>query len=626
MIDSIYREPISNTPFGNFRSKKTLPLYATETSRLIAFLLRDKGTHYSLDLPASTVALINKINNIPPQSTTQTYMEVIHDFLLNLWMTDWVTGVCYSPISAPRPPATSLPSSGDPLPLASVKANLPINPTIHCMILRSVRPDGWAKSRMLTNPLAKLTFAIRAVILRQAHREAVQTEGGGFDIQPALDRFKRWYSEKMDHSTFHDIRFTQHIISAFAFAQKPLELPHIVWTSPVEGSDLPSTGTFRGQEIWVQDIALLAQSIISEAYLTLKEDVLLGLDLRADYSAIADDLSNTKLSYYFLADERNASLKAMHSHSLVKGILGNTSLLAEFIVYMDPTKPDEEPIWNHERLKQWYRRYCYLNSLLAILVLFGGGTPCRGTELTCIQYRNTASRRRGLFYADKRLVVTTQYSKTSSLSGQEKTVPHALDALTSDILLQRIIVADGFARMVGFIAYKETPSVSEVLQSYLFVDIDRPFETATLSATLKHFTQQHLKLSPGIGIQGWRHFSIALRRKFCPEFDSLAAFDRVEHTIGGLQAGHNHAMESRVYGSSQWSFIGYSEDTFPQVFKACEKWQAFLGIPAGGKIVPFSSVETLEEFQVALSAVRTTRLRPSSAVRAISLYVIFYFY
>lgn len=557
-ISNIFHsKKISNRPFSNFRNKQTLAGYCSEPFRLLTFLLQDKK-NYALPLPPTTAALIAALKSLTVHSTLASYVEAIHNLLLNLWTTDWVK-------------------------YALASNSITADPTMHCVILSSIRASGWARACMVTNTLAKYTFAIRAVMLREAHRKASLSN---VDVRTALDALQRWYTEKQQDSTFNDLRSAQHLVSAFSFSQKQSILPKIVWTGGA--AQLPTKGTFVGQEFRVKSVPLLSWSVIAEACRVLKEEVFLGLNLRAQYGYIADDLSNSSPNYFFLADPRNAAL-CSHGDALMGGILNDPALSQQFAIGRHPVT--REPIWNHKRLRQWYMQYCRFNALVAVLITIGAGSPCRGTELTSIQYRNTPCRRRGLYYFDRRLVVATQYSKTSSLSGKETMTPHALDALTTDMLLQRIIIADQFAQSIACISLSNQPQILELLQSHLFVNFDRPFSTASLSQALSYFT--HRCFGIPMGFRRWRHFSIALRRKFCPEFDVLAATDGVQ-SLGALQAGHSRRTENGIYGISPCSFIGYQEDTFPQLLKACEKWQAFLGIPPGGKIVAFNSVTSLE--------------------------------
>lgn len=555
-----------------------------------------------LSLPSETDALLANLRNIPDGSSTSIYTEAIHSLLLNIWTTDWVKpalNLSCAATTLPNLPLISLFPASTPSQFPSQPPSFLLDPTIHSIILRSIRAGAWVKARTVTNPLAKYTFAIRAIMLREAHKETERRPET--DIRNSLAGLQKWFTDKATSSTFTAVRSTQHLASAVARNQRPAEFPHIAWTESLSSTpQLPSEGTFLGKKFQVEAVAVLAKSVAAAAYQILKDKIFLGLNMRAEYSDITDNLSNSDLHYFFLAatEPDNEELRTSHRYTLLNGILASTSLRQEFITDTNPLT--SEPIWDFERLKQWYRDYCHFNSLIAILVLITGGSPCRGTELTCIQYRNTPSRRRGLFYANKRLIVATQYSKMGSFRGHEKLVPHALDGLTTDLLLQRIIVADSFAQIVAHIAFRDNPKVKELIQSYLFVDYDRPLDTPKLSEVLTRYTKESLGIP--MGIQRWRHFSISLRRKFCPEFASLAAIDDIAATAGATQAGHSHAVESRVYGTSQWGLIGYQEDTYAQLLRACSRWQVdVLGLRPGGEVIPFTSIGELKEFEPILS-------------------------
>ena len=71
----------------------------------------------------------------------------------------------------------------------------------------------------------------------------------------------------------------------------------------------------------------------------------------------------------------------------------------------------------------------------------------------------------------------TQYSKTTALTGHEKLVPHSLDAVTSDILIQDLALAQPFAQ-IGVRACFQNEEVAQLYKDMLFINFNRKFTTA----------------------------------------------------------------------------------------------------------------------------------------------------
>ncbi len=253
-------------------------------------------------------------------------------------------------------------------------------------------------------------------------------------------------------------------------------------------------------------------------YLALKKKSFLDLDLNAVYSNISDDVGCDSIGYCFLEDARNETFMVTYWNSLREAILNSFTLSLEFLRTPVPAQIPEgwEPDWNHDHLTFWYIEYCCLSTLIPMLITVGAEMSCHETELICIHLRNVSGRRRDLYYLSNRLVLMTQYNKMSSITGWETMMPYILNAYTSNLLLQRLIIADSFANLVVSLIYKDKPQVLHLHHIHLFLDMTEPFETSRFSQILLKFRKRALHIP--MGFQCWRHFSIALRCKFCPKF------------------------------------------------------------------------------------------------------------
>jgi len=101
---------------------------------------------------------------------------------------------------------------------------------------------------------------------------------------------------------------------------------------------------------------------------------------------VADDLTNTTPGYGFVSNFRND--RHYNRHYLMDVIMDKPHLRDEFVIVL---AHDGVPLFNLGRMWSWLVEYT--DFLLKFMVAFavGAGSPSRGTEVTCIQIRNTAS-------------------------------------------------------------------------------------------------------------------------------------------------------------------------------------------------------------------------------------------
>ena len=84
------------------------------------------------------------------------------------------------------------------------------------------------------------------------------------------------------------------------------------------------------------------------------------------------------------------------------------------------------------------------------------GAPSRGMELTAMIYHNTQARTtQNLMVFGHHVMLLCQYSETSSLTSQDKLIPHGLDAVTSNILIQDLAIAPPLAQIAARICFED---------------------------------------------------------------------------------------------------------------------------------------------------------------------------
>ncbi|KXN93394.1 ATP-dependent DNA helicase tlh2 [Leucoagaricus sp. SymC.cos] len=533
----------NNTPFhAHQNGEKTLDKYIIEPVKLVAFLLRNRGS-YSLTLPTSVTSHLERLSSLPPTSPISSFIEPVHDLLFNLWSTVW----------NPTPENTI----GDP--------------TICYLALSSIKEDGsWLAPNLVTPSIAKLEYCIRLTMLRQAHGTPEN------NVAEQVNHHLRWTTEKVE-STFNSLRTIQHLASSFAYATT--SLPSIIWTDNIDSMEF----IFKGDKVHLNDIRRMLRSINTSTYDGLVQNVFLGHEFRVDYDHIADDLTNPTPGYSLFDDPRNSQFQ-QHRCTLIDYILANSSLSAQFIKGYD--HETGKPIWNLVRLRQWYHDFCYLLTTIAGRIQFLGGSPARGTELTCLQLRNTPTRKRNLFALNKHIAVVCQYNKTTAISGKEKLIPHSLDAFTADVLVQSILIARPFAQIVALLLYPRSHEVHSLLHTHLFINRDRLLDTEHLSEWMKSQSEPYMGVSACMA--SWRTIQTAVRRRHCPEYEQLIAYDDNNESFGALQAGHSRSTENRIYGLSPDSFLGRGEDVLYPFLNASTRIHRLFSQPSGGQILPYT--------------------------------------
>jgi len=83
----------------------------------------------------------------------------------------------------------------------------------------------------------------------------------------------------------------------------------------------------------------------------------------------------------------------------------------------------------------------------------GAGSPSRGTEVTCMQIRNTSSQTQGLYMIGQRMAIMAQYSKTSAIKGHDTLIPHILIAFCQEIAKVVIFQTHLFAEQIVSILF-----------------------------------------------------------------------------------------------------------------------------------------------------------------------------
>ncbi|KAI6107256.1 hypothetical protein EDD17DRAFT_1477604 [Pisolithus thermaeus] len=532
------KEGISNTPFHRHMHDSSMKKYVHPIICFFTMLLRDLWY-----FPDANMEITRLDDMLQEGSLNQSQLvQHIHSILLKVWTTPW----------------------------SKNKFHIVPDPTESCLALLTLNHDGSFKApKDITTLIAKFEYCMRLTFLKEIRARA--SSDPEVDEADACDSLQPWFTEK-NYSTFARLRSLQHRASAIAYST--MSLPRIWWTDNQSWSSL----TYRGNPIAFSDICLIFQDVEEKMVDIWENKVLRGLKIRVDYECILDDPSEKSVGYSFMFDPRNSS-------RLVRAVVNGQGGFSRFLL-----RQEEELVWNRAALRGWLQDYAEMQKLLLMRAEMLSGAPSRGSELTAMIYRNTQARdTRNLMVFGKHLTLLGQYSKTTALTGRDKLIPHSLDALTSDLLIQDLALARPFAEIAAKICFGNNEEVTRLYRNHLFVNFNKAFTSDDLSAVMAKHSLPRVQFA--LTINPWRHIQTAWKRKFKCAMEDVVEMD-MEDDIDSLQAGHTRATENRVYGLSTDSLAAAAEDVLPLFLQASTGWQERCQVMPGGSGLPYQQARS----------------------------------
>ena len=531
--------------------------YSVVCVQLLALLLRKKKT-YRLPLPTKISASVDRLQMQLQEDDLPSIVIACNDTLYRIWSRVWEKS----------------------------KENSLGDPTICLIALAMLKPDGsFAPPERVTPYIAKLEYCMRLIFLIAIH---LASHGDKSKLNKHCDTYQPWFIEKVE-STFNSIRSLQH--RATALVMSATSMPRVVWTDRTTYRSM----RYHGHTVEFNKLQHVFQNMEQDVIQLWEKEILLGLPLHISYTSLTDDLANTDVDYSFLSDVRNTMF---HDRDrLAREILAHPVLSKTFLTGL--TDKDGKPIWNVVALQKWLFSYSRFEGIQLANVEMKAGSPGRGTELCCLEYRNTRTRsQRGLYVMGNHLAVVCQYHKSGSITGNDKVIPHALDAVTSDLMIQDLAIARPFAELAAFLCYPQDKDIQGRYNSYLFVNNRELFTSTQLTTITRSYTLPVFDF--GMGVNDWRHISAAFRRKLCPGLDDLIEED-TQDTVSALQSGHTRRTENRIYGISPDALAGPAEDVLPLFLDASTDWQVACKMVPGGHLLPYHQARMQHYQQLAAS-------------------------
>jgi hypothetical protein len=498
---------ISNLPFAPPQlGKETTSRYVRRVASLLAFLMRDKG-EYSLTLPLPLSQLLHKVGKELPNGVTNKLCNTVLRVLISLWTTEW-------------PPA--------------IRSEI-YDPTICYLTLMSINDDGtFAEPYQITNPIASLEFCMRACFVVEMHLNADPKQKTQ-DLNKQCDLLSRWFTEKHE-STFNSLRSLQHRATALALSTPAAPR---VWWADEENFDIMF---YAGNKIEFSKFPEIFKAMEVDLIALWENRILRGLKLLTYYDEIMDDMSNKSDRYSFIIHPKNKCFA--NRDRLAAAISKDPEQSGRFLTGI--RGPDGNRLWNVIELRRWLLDYSLFHCTLMTRTEMTAGSPARLTEVSCIEYCNTKARQdRGLYMMGKYLAVLCRYHKSRSMTSKDKLIPHALDAISTSLLIQDLSIARPFAELAVHLCFPNRLDIQSLYRTFLFVNNGALFQTNDITKRMRFYTGQTLGYE--IGVADWRHISIAIRRKQSPKLLDLA--DKAdENTASALQASHSMQTENRIYG------------------------------------------------------------------------------
>lgn len=527
---------------------KSLLKYIHPTVALLCLLLRlESQDHYDIPLSSEVNTQLAAFQSALQSQHNVSY--ALHRLLCTIWLKMWSR------------------SSGNYIPC----------PTERLLLLITLKKNGGhLEPKDVTGYLAKFQYCIRLTCLQEIKFLAAHQFLG--DELDACNFLLPWFTEKTN-TPFSRIRDLQRYASSVAF--QTMSLPCIWWVDRTDWKQL----LYNGDKIHLNQLRTMFDTG-GKAIIDLWETkVLKNISLCISYEHIADTLGNNQVGYSFLTDPRNTCFN--NRDALANAFMADPIIRNSFGLFHQG-----QMTWNHGALMQWLRDYAEFQSHLLMRCEMLSGAPGRGTELTPMLFCNTKLRsQRNLVIMGKHVSILRFYNKMGSITGQDKLIPHSLDGITSDLMIQSLALARPFAELAVHLCYHNRPDILLLYQSHIFVNMDRLFNTKDLSDAMGRMSLPHV--GRRLTVNPWRHISIAFKRKLAHYTEDLLDLDEND-TVDALQAGHSRATENRIYGLSPDALSGPAEDLLPHFLQASIKWQLILHTMPGGLGLPYKSADSAQ--------------------------------
>lgn len=514
----------------------TMKTYCGTAVSLLSLLLREKKK-YKVPLPDVISAAVETFReSLEGLDGDDVTIDHLHTLLVHLWCSEW------------RPTAE----------------NTMPDPTVRCLALRSIKGDGgFQTADRVTPEISHFEYLMRLTGMTQVHHLA-RTQYNG-DQYLAVKEVVPWLQEKKI-STFSSLGSLMHQATSIVF-NSPI-LPKTMWVDRDNHEEL----LWQGHNVKLDHLREACVVLEKQMVTRWEDHILMGLELRVEYEKIVEDLSNNAVGYSFLTDHRNPMFK--DRDRLIRAVIDTPRLRKRFF----DQQPDGSYTPNRDNWIKWVLKYAEFNKDTNVSVEIKAGAPTRVSELNAMACKNTEWRTRNWSQMNRHSVVNMTYTKTGSITCQDKLIPHAIDALTADLMIQDHAIARPFAELACQILYPGDAAKMDLFRNRLFVGNFKPLDTTQISNHMHSIFRPLVGFN--LGVQSFRQIHAAFSRKHCGQMESLLDASEV-NTAQVLQYGHTRSIHDNIYGVSADATAGPSEDILPLFLDASTDWQRTMRVVQG---------------------------------------------
>lgn len=464
----------------------------------------------------------------------------------------------------------------------SSNTHVTTDPTMLFLAFRMLLPQGnFREARPTTPVISRITYCMRLVAVLELGL-GNELKGHDVDHDKEWKRLAPFFTEKVD-STFNSLRSLQHF--ATAKAQAEICLPRVVWTDRRSYREM----LYLGDPITFDGLQKVFGHLETQLIAIWEKDLLLNTKLTIDWypGLVADNLTDHSPEYSAFSDPRNTFF-ADKKGALLSAVLETPHLLQQFTTGIDISTGN--PTWNYSKLRQYLAAYSKFHSLLLLRWMMLGGSPMRGTEAVSFLLQNTTTRTRNLVFLASHLAVLTMYHKAGANSGVDKLLPHAGDAITTDLTIQDVVLVRPFAQLAAFLCYPKDSDVHTAYRDLMFVNRGRAFMSDEISDTMGKITEKIIGVR--LTINPFRHISIAFRRMLVDRVSEATAQQELTRQIEAEQAGHSDRVEQSIYAVSLDALRGQSDQMIGAFCDASCRWQVKCAVVPSGVHKPFTETRS----------------------------------
>lgn len=441
------------------------------------------------------------------------------------------------------------------------------DPTLVFLGMYNIRPTGEFNTPTLATPIiARITRLMQLFLLHEIH---ILVENGNAPThENGYELVGKWLVHK-HNTTFANLTSIQAF--ATALARSNISKPKLFWEDKINHTSL----FYNGQKATLSGLQTMIHSLQAQAVEIWEHKICMGVKhLRIDWNILPDNLSNTAPDFSVLDALSDPQRNSDAKENLLLHTILNTPSLAAKALRRDTHR------WSMVWIEGWLRSLAEFEGILLVLNHLSSGGPGRGPEICGLLARNLTTRDRNLIGMLKVLLLIRMYDKTTNLQQKDKFIPTAMDSFTTDMVLQLHLIARPLACYLATLAFPQDLDAVRNYRTLVFTNYRKPFTSEKLTNLLGDYSVDHLGWKLSLSV--YRHIFIAFNRKHNGQLYNLIESEDDMTTTAALMTGHTRHTDVSVYGLTQDSLLGVSEDAMELYVAASQAWQRTMHIvPAG---------------------------------------------